>query len=282
MASRPDGTNFPVGLTVTPLMDEGGAARGTLITFQDLTEIRELRTAAEKAKRLAVLGRLSAGLAHEIRNPLSSISGSVELVRDSRELDDEDRNLLSIVISEVDRLNDLVTTMLDVGRPQSPSRIATNLSDLVRDVVAVAGAAPGTSAHRIQTLLPEEMVDAEIDPDQLRQVIWNLLKNAIQASPEGGKIHVRADAISAEVARLEIADEGRGIGEGLQDEIFDMFYSGRSHGVGLGLALVRQIVERHGGKITARNRVEGGAIFRVDLPRHSTDSSPAIAGPSPQ
>ncbi|HEX6245570.1 MAG TPA: histidine kinase dimerization/phospho-acceptor domain-containing protein, partial [Polyangiales bacterium] len=121
-AKRPDASSFPVGFSKTPLMNAQGERTGELFLFQDLTELRELRRTAERAERLAALGRLSAALAHEIRNPLSSISGSVQLVRDGADLEEEDRRLLGIVLREVDRLNGLVNTMLQVGRPRDPAR----------------------------------------------------------------------------------------------------------------------------------------------------------------
>ncbi|MFW6086519.1 MAG: two-component system sensor histidine kinase NtrB [Myxococcota bacterium] len=265
-ATRPDGTHFPIGYSRTPLVGSDGRVMGTLVTFQDLTEIRELRRAAEQAERLAVLGRLSAGLAHEIRNPLSSISGSVELVRDSSALNDEDRGLLNIVLSEVERLDDLVTTMMQVGRPRAPDRRIADLNALAADVVAMARRGPAAACGvEIALDAPAEPIEAAVDPDHIRQVLWNLVKNAIQASTRGERVQV---GLSNDDGRpvIEVIDRGKGIAPTEQEKLFDMFYSGRPHGVGLGLALVKQIVDAHGGDVQVDSRTGEGTTFRVVLP----------------
>lgn len=270
MARRPDGTSFPVGYTRTPLVGAEGNVTGTLLTFQDLTEIAELRAAAERAERLATLGRLSAGLAHEIRNPLSSISGSVQLVRES-EVDEEDRRLLGIVLDEVERLNELVTSMLQVGRPRSPVRSSRELGGLVRDVVEMAQAGPAKGSRvRIAYTAPPSPVEAFIDGDQVRQVVWNLLKNALQASPPGGEVAVTVGERQG-MATVEVRDQGPGVDEETRARLFETFYSSRPHGVGLGLALVKQIVEQHGGAVEVDSESGRGAVFRVRFPSAPTE-----------
>jgi two-component system sensor histidine kinase PilS (NtrC family) len=264
---RADGTRFPIGFTLSALLDAEGHRTGLLLTFQDLTEIKTLRDQAEQAQRLAVLGRLATGLAHEIRNPLSSISGSVEMVREGNALSPEDGRLLGIVISEVERLNSLVTTMLQVGRPSQIQTEAIDLRSIASDVAAVArGEATGSNGLRIEETSPDEPVIVTVDPDRMRQVIWNLVKNAVQASPHRGTVEVRTGLDEDGRAYLEIADEGPGIGAAQRERLFDMFYSGRSHGVGLGLALVKRIVDQHRGTIEILDRDGPGACFRVTLP----------------
>lgn len=262
-AVRLDGTRFPVGFSCSPLRDAEGAVRGSLVLFQDLTELSQLREKAERAERLAALGRLAAGLAHEIRNPLSSISGSVEMVREAQQLDPEDRKLLSLVLGEVDRLNDLVSTMLEVGKPRTPDPIGVDLCALASEVTKVAR--PGVSG-RVEVIAPADPVRVHADPDQLRQVLWNLVKNALQFSPPGGMVRVEVGWDDDARPCLAVSDEGPGISDEDRAHLFDMFYSRRQHGVGLGLALVRQIVEAHGGAITVESQPGEGATFRVHLP----------------
>ena len=262
---RPAGDTFPVGYSATPLIGARGEVIGRLLSFQDLTEIQRLRDAAERAERLAALGRLATGLAHEIRNPLSSISGAVELVREAQALEDEDRRLLGIVLGEVERLNDLVTTMLQVGRPRDPSVAKVELDRLVRDVVAVAKTAAETMGG-VDVVTDLTPVSARVDADQMRQVVWNLLKNAIQASPKGGRITVTTAAHEVAGAAIEVRDEGTGIAPSDMERLFDTFYSSRPHGVGLGLALVRQIVDAHRGSIVVESAPGEGATFRVVVP----------------
>jgi two-component system sensor histidine kinase PilS (NtrC family) len=267
-ATRPDGSQFPVGFSLSALTDAQGQLRGGLVVFQDLSEIVRLREAATRGERLAVLGRLSAGLAHEIRNPLSSISGSVQLVRSSQQLEEEDRRLLGIVLREVERLDDLVSTMLLVGKPREPLRRRHDLRQLVEEVVAMARRGPACdSGVYITTELPDEAVFAWVDGDQIRQVLWNLVKNALQASPRASTVCLRARS-EQEVAVFEVIDEGRGIDERQRERIYDMFHSERTHGAGIGLALVRQIIDAHGGSIDIVSEQRRGATFVVSVPAH--------------
>lgn len=270
IAHRANGETFPIGYSVTPLISADGVESGWIVVFQDLTEISLLRAEAERAQRLASLGRLAAGLAHEIRNPLSSIAGSVEMVRDSSDLDAEDRQLLSLVLTESERLNELVSTMLQVSKPVAPRRVETDIAQVAREVTAMAQAnraeASGISIrHRAA-----DVVLATVDVDQVRQVLWNLLKNAIQASPKGSSIDIVVEQTDDEVI-LSVTDQGVGIDPSQRDRIFDMFYSERTHGAGIGLALVRQLVDAHGGTIEARSNVGPGATFRVTLPKRPSE-----------
>lgn len=265
-ARRADGTRFPVGFTKTPLLDQDSVATGELFVFQDLSEITALREAAERAERLAALGRLSAGLAHEIRNPLGSISGSVQLVHESPALDEEERRLMGIVLKEVDRLDDLVTTMLHVGRPRPPNFAPTDLGALASDVVEVARR---DLAHHEAEVVCEAQPGtmAWVDSDQIRQVIWNLLKNAVQHSPSEGVVRLKVYETDSRDAAIEVSDQGRGVPAEARDHLFDMFYSRRATGVGLGLALVDQIARAHKGSVQLVSPVGEGACFRVTLPR---------------
>ncbi len=282
-ATRPDGSKFPVGYSLNSLINIDGTVIGMLVLFQDLSEIVQLRESAARGERLAVLGRLSAGLAHEIRNPLSSISGSVELVRDSSHLDSEDRRLLGIVLHEVERLDDLVSTMLLVGRPREPQRREHDLRNLVEEVVEMARRGPAHDAGvAIERELPDQPVPAWVDADQIRQVLWNLVKNALQASPTGTTVRVSARLEGDAHSVLQVSDQGRGIDPGQREKVYNMFYSERTHGAGIGLALVRQIVDAHAGNIEIISAQNRGATFVVILPRNaeaSAQKAPTSAGP---
>ena len=268
-ATRLDGSKFPVGYSLNALNSIDGTLIGALVVFQDLSEIVQLREVAVRSERLGVLGRLSAGLAHEIRNPLSSISGSVELVRDSVQLGEEDRRLLGIVLREVERLDDLVSTMLLVGRPREPQRAQQDLRLIVAEVLEMARRGPASDAGvTMEYSVPNDPVYAWADGAQIRQVLWNLVKNALQASPRGTTVRVLTHAALPDAAVFEVIDQGRGIDASQREKLYDMFHSERTHGAGIGLALVRQIIDAHSGAIEIVSEHNRGATFVVTLPAH--------------
>lgn len=262
-ATSAKGDTFPVGYTSAPLRGEQGA----LVLFTDLTEIRSLREAASRADRLATLGRLASGLAHEIRNPLGAISGSVQMVRDS--VEGEDKSLLDIVLSEVDRLNDLVTQMLHVARPPVLRRAPTLIHELCSEVVLMACA--DESFRNVKFRAEGSSPPVNVDSARFRQLIWNLLKNAAQASPPQGEVSLVTSEEDGLLV-LTVSDEGDGIAESQREHLFDMFSSGHDHGIGLGLAVVRQIVDTHGAAIHVLNGESGGAQFVVEIPLEESPS----------
>lgn len=224
---------------------------------------------ADEAERLAVLGRIAAGLAHEIRNPLGSITGSIEMLRDSAGLSEEDRFLCDIVQREARRLNDLVGDMVDLSKPRPPQAEATDVALLAREVVALATHASRGPDVRVDYEGPSAEVLARCDGAQMRQVLWNLLRNAIQATSAGSTVKVWLRVRERDVT-LGVDDEGPGVPEHASDRIFDESFTTRTHGAGIGLAVVRRIVDDHAsmGVALAIGRAEsGGASFRVTLSR---------------
>ena len=197
------------------------------------------------------------------------------MVRESNALSPEDGRLLGIVIAEVERLNALVTTMLQVGRPSQIQPETVDLRRIANDVAAVArGEATSSNRLRIEEVSPESPIIVRVDSDRMRQVVWNLVRNAVQASPRRGTVEIRTGLDDEGRAFLEVADEGPGIGAAQRERLFDMFYSGRSYGVGLGLALVKQIVDQHRGTIDILDRDGPGTRFRITLPRDQDSVRP--------
>lgn len=225
---------------------------------------------AHEAERLAELGRIAAWLAHEIRNPLGSISGSVEMLRESTALTEEEKQLCAIVHREAARLNELVSDMLDLSRPRTAEIMDVDVAALVREVVSLARRSENGASITIETHGADDPVLARCDGAQIRQVLWNLVRNAVQASPENGRVDVRLNG--GERVELEVEDSGPGITDETRGRIFDAFYTTRSHGAGIGLAVVKRIIDEHapyGASISVDSGASGGAVFRVVLPKSS-------------
>lgn len=219
---------------------------------------------AEHAERLAALGKIAAALAHEIRNPLGSISGSIEIIREAPGLGDDERRLCEIVRHEVARLNDLVGDMMNLAKPRVPNLETIDLARIARDVIDLAQKG-GRAEHDVPLRYEgPERLETTADGAQLRQVVWNLVRNAIQVSGAGSPVIVRVLG-TPDAAIVEVSDRGPGIPKDMRAAIFDAFVTTRSHGVGIGLAVVRQIVDGHKGTIEVEDAPEGGTTFRVRL-----------------
>ncbi len=267
---------IPVSFHSAPLTDHMAAVRGGLVVVDDRSREERLRVAVENAERFAVLGRLAAGLAHEIRNPLGAISGCVELVRETAALTPEERRLLVTAVRDVERLNQMVTDMLHFARPRPPELQPTDLAGLAREVVTLARASEGPESKVELLVTGDAPVITMADGNQMRQVLWNLLRNAAQASRRGAAVEVvvRGQEGAAEVA---VCDRGPGIARELRERLFDTFYSGTSRGTGLGLALVKRIADAHGGRVEVRDREGGGSVFAVLIPRDAAEIVDEVA-----
>lgn len=227
-------------------------------------ELRIATERADRAERMAALGRLATGLAHEIRNPLGSIAGSIDLLRSARGLSAEDQKLCDIIAREAGRLNDLVTDMLDLSRPRRPELAPVDVAHLAHDVVELAarsGRAVSDVEVRYEGL---RSVLIEADGAQLRQLVWNLVRNGVQASRPGGLVRVVLE-LQGGRAVLSVIDRGVGIDEEARARLFDAFFTTRSHGTGVGLAVVKSIADEHGFAIDVESGAGQGASFRVNL-----------------
>jgi two-component system sensor histidine kinase PilS (NtrC family) len=233
------------------------------VIFQDMTEILSMRRAVADSERMAALGRVAAGLAHEIRNPLGAISGSVEMLRSASALGSEDRDLLGLVLDETRRLNDLVGDILHFARPRPPQQVRVDLAALVRDVATIFRRGSASHGAAVEVEGPAAL-ETSVDPHQIRQVLWNLLKNAAAATTGAAPVRIRVSP-HGPGASIEVVDEGPGIAPEDRQRIFDPFHSGNEAGIGIGLALVRQIVEAHGGAIEVDSSPRG-TTMRVVLP----------------
>ncbi len=224
------------------------------------------RERAEHAERLAVLGRIAAGLAHEIRNPLGAIAGSIEMLRESPALSDEDRRLCDIVHRESDRLNSLVTDMMEIARHKPPEPELTDVARLAQEVIELARHSERSGAGDVSVRFegPEAGLFVQCDGARMRQLIWNLVRNGVQASPPGKDVLVSLAREGQRIV-LVVRDRGPGVPEDSKGQIFDAFFTTRSHGTGIGLAVVKRVVDDHGGSIEVISPEGGGAEFRISL-----------------
>lgn len=224
--------------------------------------LQEARVRVEHAERLAALGRLAAGLAHEIRNPLSAISGSVQMLQTGVERED-DRDLCDIVLREARRLDDLVTDMVNLSKRRPLERAIMDLGVVVRDVIDLAS----RSGRGIEDVYVRrrgvEHALVLADASQVRQLVWNLVRNAVQASGVGGEVRVILECDKN--VRLRVEDDGVGIDSAAKEHLFDAFFTTRSQGTGLGLAVVKRIADEHGFTIDVRSDQGEGAQFVVDF-----------------
>jgi two-component system, NtrC family, sensor histidine kinase PilS len=261
-----------IGVTVSPLRDLEDRVIGRVINFQDLTELRRLEQHMRRSERLATVGELAAGVAHEIRNPLASISGSIELLRSAPSASDDDRALMNIVHREIQRLNVLIGDLLDYANPRKSQPVDFDAGVLVREVLQVAKADQAFAQVEI-VCEAEGPLQITADPAKLRQVLWNLLRNAADAAATGGK-HVRVEARAGDhEVLIAVEDDGAGIPADKLGRIFDPFFTTKQKGTGLGLATCHAIVTEHGGRIDVESVIEKGAKFTVRLPRTGIRSS---------
>jgi signal transduction histidine kinase len=232
---------------------------------------------AEQAERMAALGRLATGLAHEIRNPLGSIAGSVSLLRSARDLSQEDRQLCDIIQRETSRLNDLVSDMVDLSRPRRPELATVDIAVLAREVVELAGRS-GRSVSDVRVVYEgPDALPIVADGAQMGQLVWNLVRNGVQASDPGGVVKVVVE-IRGSAPALAVIDQGPGIDAAAKERLFDAFFTTRSHGTGVGLAVVKRIADEHGFEITVESDAGKGATFRVSLGKPPDGASGLWAG----
>jgi two-component system sensor histidine kinase PilS (NtrC family) len=267
---RPGGVSIPVGMSVSFLR----RGRGVICSFQDLTDIRRMEQRVRSADRLAAVGRMAAGLAHEIRNPIGAIRGSVEVLRESLDPRDDDRRLMDIVLRESDRLDATIHDFLQFSRPPRLVHVPTDLGGMVDEILLMlehhaavqGGAAPRV---RIRRLDRDQTVKAAVDPSQMRQALWNLCLNAVEAMPEGGELRVQVrpgPSGPAPAVEIVIEDTGVGIAGPELSRVFEPFYTTKARGTGLGLAIVHRIVEDHGGEIRIESEPGAGTRFTIVLP----------------
>lgn len=253
-----------LGVTASPLFDETGALSGKVFVFSDLTRVRALERQAELNAQLAQIGELTAGVVHELRNPLSVISGLAELLQ--RKLQDNERlaNNAAVIVEEVGNLDRLIRDFLVFSKPYEIEKSICEPAQLAARTQKQVERLARDHAIRLNLIIEDALPRIAADGPKLVQALSNLVRNAIEVSPPGGEVLLRVGHDDGEVS-FEVADQGPGIDPAIGRNIFDPFYSKKSGGTGLGLSIVHRIVTGHGGAIGYRNRESGGAVFEIRL-----------------
>jgi len=255
-----------LGWAVTPLNTLEGVASGYSLIFQDLTDMKKLEAEVRLKDRMAAVGELSAGIAHEIRNPLAAIAGSVQVLRKNEALSPQEQRLMSIILRESERLNKSIADFLRFVKPQEkhPAEfdIAASLSETLD---LLSNSAELSPSHTIERQIAPQSYTIVGDGDQIRQVFWNIARNAVQAMPRGGRLRVQTEVADG-AYNIVFADSGRGMSDSDQRRLFQPFRTNFPTGTGLGMAISYRIVQEHGGRIDVRSREGSGTMITVSLP----------------
>ena len=269
------GYALPLQLSTVPMLYDGQLT-GMVVTFHDLSNVRRLEEQLVRQDRLAALGRLSAGVAHEIRNPLGIMKGSAELLKRRFGGMPREEGLTDFILEEIDRLSRVVSDFLNFARPPAPELQRREVNDIVHRATAFLEHQDVPAPINYRFELATDLPPVALDSNLFQQVMLNLLLNAQESMPKGGTVAIRtAMTESAEIA-MEIVDEGVGIADDELDRIFDPFVSTKENGTGLGLSVVHQIVVGHGGRLEVESEVGEGSTFRVILPTYMEEVTPEV------
>ncbi len=281
---RKDGKEIYIGINFSLLRDEMDRIKGVIGIFQDITRLKEMEEKVARAERFAAIGKVSAGIAHEIRNPLASISGSIEVLRDELNLDGENRRLLDIVVREADRLNMIIKQFLSYASPKPSKFRQCNINEIIEETITLLKNSKeyNPNIELVTSFNNRKGIWAEIDPEQMKQVFWNLSLNAMQAMPEGGRLEINTsyynnnidrdvinNPLSRQKVKIVFSDTGIGILQKDKDNVFDPFFTTKDEGTGLGLATVYRIVENHGGYIDIESTPGKGTSVNIYIINHN-------------
>ena len=265
------GASRTVTCSVVPLIGRSGRVTGLIIVLIDTTELHEMAENLRRADRLSAVGRMAAGLAHEIRNPLGSISSAVQFLSEKGTQAPEGNSLMNVVVRESDRLNRIISDFLIYARPDSANASIeikkVDVGEAINDCFALLRHDPAVrEKHEFDFVKPSEPVFIETDESKIKQVIWNLLQNSVQAMPDGGTLKVELDEPNQNFARLIFSDNGCGIDSATLENIYEPFQSG-AHGTGLGLSIVHRLVTEGGGRIDVESEKGLGTKITIELPK---------------
>jgi two-component system sensor histidine kinase PilS (NtrC family) len=280
--NRPDGLLVHLGFSRSMLKDSDGSVQGTVYAFQDVTRLKQMEEHVKLVDRLAAIGRLATGMAHEIRNPLASMSGSIQMLKETLQLDSANKRLMEIVLKETNRLDQLLSDFVLFTHPDDRQREWVDLNGIIDDTLQLLSYNPLKNGIEVEKKLQDAPM-VEADSQQLKQVFWNLFINAVQAMGKEGTLTVSTRVVQydslqesrrehldkeagTEWTEIVIADTGKGIPKSYLDKIFDPFFTTKEKGIGLGLAIVYSIIESYRGIIEVTSDDNKGSQFTINLP----------------
>ena len=280
---RKDGRKIHLGMNISPLKDDKNNIRGIIGVFQDLTGIKEMKEQVIKSEKLAALGRIASGIAHEIRNPLASISGSIQVLKDElfsgtisgQALSGSNTRLMDIILRETERLNSIITQFLLYASPYKKNLQFCNIKELIAETITLLkNSKEYPSNLNIDTSFENNGITINADPKQIKQVIWNLCLNSIQSMNKGGTMTISVPPPYPPLVKggeggfvdIIIKDTGIGISEADLQKVFDPFFTTKEEGTGLGLSTVHKIIEGHNGSIKIESKEMYGTTVKITLP----------------
>ena len=271
---RKDGSEFPVGFTINNHLSIRGDMIGKIVIFRDLTNIYKIQEEILRMDRLVSLGRLSSGIAHELRNPLAGIKTTAQALGEEMSEEDPRREYLYRITKEIDRLNELLKTFFSFAKQQNLNLVPCHIKDIINEIIPFLIKEIADKGIRFVENYHPGIPYIKVDKNQMHQVFLNLFLNAIQAMPSGGELKIdvnpfvsqTGDGSKQRLIKAVISDQGRGIPPDLIERIFDPFFTTKPRGIGLGLSIVYQIIKKHGGTIKVESRWEKGTSFIITLP----------------
>lgn len=264
-----EGLHLRLGFGISPLFLESGETTGLVTTFQDLTDVRAMEETSRRQDRLAAVGRVAAGIAHEIRNPLAAMRGAIQVLHSDTQPNSSEAELMEIILRESDRLNKIIADFLTYARPRAGTFTTIDLRESLGETFALLRHSPEIrEVHLLDIASPDEPVMIHADAARLKQVFWNLSRNAIQAMPAGGRLSAEMQRTSSGCIRITFNDTGAGMTPEQVEQLFEPFSASTSGGTGLGLSIVYQIIRDHGGTINVRSREGEGTTISLEIPEN--------------
>ncbi|NNE66980.1 MAG: PAS domain S-box protein [Pyrinomonadaceae bacterium] len=265
--TTPDGFVVQLGYGISPLFSEDGEKTGLIVTFQDLTDIRSMEESVRRKDRLAAVGRVAAGLAHEIRNPLGAMRGAIQILESKTEKNSDQANLMDIILRESDRLNEIITNFLKYARPRIGNFAEVDVKEAITDTITLLRHSPDVKEDiELTAEMPKDNVLMNADVSQLKQIFWNLARNSMQALEGKGRFSIRLSQLNTNRIRIEFSDNGCGMPPEQVEQLFEPFSKSTTGGTGLGLSIVYQIVRDHNGTINITSKEYAGTKITIELP----------------